>query len=178
MPSTQGGKRFSLIVCNTQQSIPCAHFRGRFFSFVSAFTQISSFLLRHFVSFDVANPLDREKSRLQFTALGNGDSAACLSARRTFPFDCLDNIHALADLSKYDVLSVQPRRDDSRDEELGALWYRKRQVRPKLAEQCSSILTHVCVGSSIGHRQETWLSVLLLEVLVGEPGASGTGQHR
>ncbi len=58
----------------------------------------------------------------------------------------LDDLHALNNFAEYDVLTVQPRARNSGQKELRAIG----------------------VWASVGHRQQTWLGVLELEVLVLE----------
>ena len=67
---------------------------------------------------------------------------------RATSLDRLDEALALAvsDLAEDDVLAVEPRSDDSGDEELGSIG----------------------VGAGIGHGEEEGFGVLELEVLVGE----------
>jgi len=69
-----------------------------------------------------------------------------LTTLRSKGFNLLNDIHALDDLSKDDVLAVQPAGLGGADKELGA----------------------VSVGTSVGHGKDTWTSVCQLEVLVLE----------
>lgn len=80
------------------------------------------------------------------TAISNDDLLGGSTRAASKGFDSLDNVHALLDLSKDGVLTIQPAADNGGDEELGSIG----------------------VGSSIGHRQETWGGVLQLEVLIGK----------
>jgi hypothetical protein len=64
----------------------------------------------------------------------------------TEALDLLDKVLALGDLTKDNVLAVQPRGNDGGDEELGS----------------------VGVGSSVGHGEQERLVVPELEVLIGE----------
>jgi len=78
--------------------------------------------------------------------VGDGDGLARLAGLAAERFDLLDNVHALDDGAKDDVLVVQPRGLDRADKELGA----------------------VSVGAGIGHGQNTRSDVLKLEVFVGK----------
>ena len=86
---------------------------------------------------------------LAHTALGDLDAATGLAAAAALSLDGLDNVHAVNDLTEDDVLAVQPASHHSGDEELRA----------------------VGVRTSVGHREQTRLVVLELEVLVSELGA-------
>lgn len=90
-----------------------------------------------------------ERVHLGFTGVGNGDLGSGLAGLGAFLLNCLDNVHAVNDFAEDNVLAVEPRGDDSSDEELRA----------------------VCVGSGVGHGQESRLGVLKVEVLVGKLGA-------
>jgi hypothetical protein len=67
-------------------------------------------------------------------------------ANGTRELHLLHDVHALGDLAEHDVLAVEPRRHDRRDEELRA----------------------VGAGAGVGHREQAGFGVLELEVLVGE----------
>ncbi|KAH3665063.1 hypothetical protein OGATHE_003878 [Ogataea polymorpha] len=86
---------------------------------------------------------------LQLTRVGDLDPGTGGAGSRAELLNGLDNIVALDNLAKDNVLAVQPRTWNSRDEELGA----------------------VGVWTSIGHRKQTRLRVLVVEVLVRELGA-------
>lgn len=64
----------------------------------------------------------------------------------TLALDLLDEVLALGDLTEDNVLAVQPGGNNGGDEELGS----------------------VGVRSSVGHREQEWLVVPQLEVLVGK----------
>lgn len=87
----------------------------------------------------------REAS-LQLTGLGDQDAASGGTVWGTQRLDLLDHVEAVGDLTEHNVLAVQPWAWHGGDEELGA----------------------VGVWASVGHRQQTWLGVLLGEVLVWE----------
>lgn len=80
------------------------------------------------------------------TAIGDLNPAVCGSVLRSISFNLLDNVVAFGDLSKNDVLLIQPRGLSDRDEELRT----------------------VSVGSRIGHRQQTFFIVLFREVFIRE----------
>lgn len=80
------------------------------------------------------------------TAVANDDVLGGLSVSSSETFKELDNIHSLKDFSEDDMLSVEPASHNRGDEELRS----------------------VGVGSSIGHREQSGLGVLELEVLVLE----------
>jgi len=84
--------------------------------------------------------------QLTLSAIGDGDLAARFARLGSERLDLLDGFQAFDDVSEDDVLSVQPRGFGGAQEKLGA----------------------VRVGSGVGHRQNTWASVLQLEVLVLE----------
>lgn len=82
------------------------------------------------------------------TRLGDLDTAAGLAAARALSLDGLDDVHAVNDLAKHDVLAVEPAGDNGRDKELRA----------------------VRVGAGVCHRKQTRLRVLELEVFIGKLG--------
>ena len=92
----------------------------------------------------------------QLTAVCNGDSLPThqngmqhvhrLTTLGSQILQRLENVHSLLHLSENDVMAVEPRARNRRDEEL-------RTVR---------------VGSAVGHRQQTGTVVLQVEVLVRE----------
>jgi len=84
--------------------------------------------------------------KLQLTAVCNHDPLGAFARLRSIGFNLLDDLHALYDLSKDDMLSIKPRSLGSTNEKLGT----------------------VGIGSSIGHAEDTGASVLELEVLVLE----------
>lgn len=57
-------------------------------------------------------------SHLQLAAVGNGDGLPGPAAGGTLGLNSLDNINALGDPAKHDVLAVQPGARHSGDEEL------------------------------------------------------------
>mmetsp|Transcript_47837 Transcript_47837/g.97364 ORF Transcript_47837/g.97364 Transcript_47837/m.97364 type:complete len:206 (+) Transcript_47837:82-699(+) len=83
---------------------------------------------------------------LQLAAVRDLDLLGRLARARAKALDLLDNVHAVLDLTKHNVLAVQPARHDSGDEKLRA----------------------VGVGTSVGHGQQARAGVLHLEVLVGK----------
>ena len=83
---------------------------------------------------------------LAFATLFNDHLLRRLARLRTDRFDLLNDVHAINDFTKHDVLAVQPGAGDSGDEEL----------RP------------VGVGAGVGHRQQTGAGVSLVEVFVRE----------
>ena len=85
---------------------------------------------------------------LRLTRTDDLDSSLWSTAGSSESLNSLDNLHRLgiSYLSEDDVLAVQPRCDDSGDEELGT----------------------VGVSTGVGHREEAGLGVLQLEVLVCE----------
>jgi hypothetical protein len=89
-------------------------------------------------------------SCLQLTTVDDGGLLVVLdgTAAGASSLKSLDDVHGLlvSDLTENDVASVEPRGDDSGDEELGA----------------------VGVGAGVGHGQQTGLVVLKGEVLIGE----------
>jgi hypothetical protein len=89
-------------------------------------------------------------SCLQLTTVDDGGLLVVLdgTAAGASSLKSLDDVHGLlvSDLTENDVASVEPRGDDSGDEELGA----------------------VGVGAGVSHGEQTGLAVLQLEVLVGE----------
>ena len=92
----------------------------------------------------------------QLSAVGNGDSLPThhngilhvhrLTALCSQILQRLENVHSLLHLSEDDVVTIEPRARNRRDEEL-------RTVR---------------VGSAVGHRQQTRAVVLQVEVLIRE----------
>ena len=82
------------------------------------------------------------------TRLGDLDTAASPTAASALGLDGLDDVHAVNDLTEHNVLTVEPAGDNGRDEELRA----------------------VRVRAGVGHRKQTRLGVLQLEVLVGKLG--------
>jgi len=80
------------------------------------------------------------------TALGDDELLARLAALRAERLNLLDDVQAVDDLAEDNVLAIEPRGRNSGDEELRT----------------------VGVRAGIGHRQETGLSVLELEILVFE----------
>jgi len=80
------------------------------------------------------------------TAVRNSDFLGAFARLRSIGFDLLDYIHALDNLSKDDMFTIQPGGLGGANEELGS----------------------VGVGSSIGHAEDSGSSVLQLEVLVLE----------
>ena len=95
---------------------------------------------------DYASILYTLDNSLELTTVSDLDTLRSLTALRAHGLDCLDNVHALDNLSEYDVLSIQPRAGNSANEELGS----------------------VGVGTSIGHGKNTRASVLVDEVLILE----------
>jgi len=83
---------------------------------------------------------------LQFTRSADRDNLLGLATVGTKRLDLSDEVETFGDLSKHDVLAVEPAGDDGGDEELGA----------------------VGVGAGVGHRQEPRLGVLQLEVLISK----------
>lgn len=90
------------------------------------------------------------ESFLQLTTVDNGGTLLVLDSTTAGAgsLKSLDNVHGLlvSDLAENDVAAVEPRGDNSGDEELRA----------------------VGVGSGVGHGQQTGAVVGELEVLVGE----------
>ena len=92
----------------------------------------------------------------QLSAVGNGDSLPThhsgmlhvhrLTALGSQILQRLENVHSLLHLSENDMVAVEPRARNRRDEELGP----------------------VRVGSAVGHRQQTGAVVLQVEVLIRE----------
>ena len=86
-------------------------------------------------------------NRLELSAVLNlADGLGLSLGRRALLLEGADDIHALGDLAKDDVLSVEPSGDDSGHEKLRA----------------------VGSGASVGHGQQTGAVVLQLEVLIGK----------
>jgi len=88
----------------------------------------------------------RTTTDLTLATIGNHDWLPGLSAVAAHLLDVSNHIHTLADLTKNDVLSIEPRSQCCCDKEL----------------------TAVGVGATVGHREKTNLGVLSLEVLVSE----------
>merc|ERR1712035_295929 len=84
---------------------------------------------------------------LELTTVGDNDWSAGLATLGADGLDLLDDVHALNDGAKNDVLAVQPSSLDGAQEELGA----------------------VSAWAGIGHGEDAGASVLELEVLVLEP---------
>lgn len=84
-----------------------------------------------------------------YTAAGDLDDAVGLTRGRAKLFNGFDDVEALGDLAKDDVLAVEPRGGDGGDKKLGP----------------------VGVASGVGHREKAWAGVFYLEVLIGECGA-------
>eukprot|EP00538_Stauroneis_constricta_P007049 CAMPEP_0119545972 /NCGR_PEP_ID=MMETSP1352-20130426/570_1 /TAXON_ID=265584 /ORGANISM="Stauroneis constricta, Strain CCMP1120" /LENGTH=213 /DNA_ID=CAMNT_0007590611 /DNA_START=130 /DNA_END=771 /DNA_ORIENTATION=- len=74
------------------------------------------------------------------------DLCASGTASRSDSLDGLDDIHAINDRSEHNVLSIEPCGLGGADEELGS----------------------VGVWSGVGHAENSWASVLELEVFIGE----------
>ena len=89
------------------------------------------------------------KASSELPRLLDRDRLAGLAISRADLFHGSHDIHAISDLAKDHVLSIQPSSLLGADEEL----------RP------------VGVGSSVGHRQDSGASVLQLEVLIGKLGS-------
>lgn len=85
-------------------------------------------------------------SFLELTTVNNGDFLGAFSRLGSIGFNLLNDIHALDNLSKDNMLAIQPRSLGSAKEKLGS----------------------VGVGSGIGHAQDSRSGVLQLEVLVFE----------
>mmetsp|Transcript_12582 Transcript_12582/g.27172 ORF Transcript_12582/g.27172 Transcript_12582/m.27172 type:complete len:213 (-) Transcript_12582:10-648(-) len=85
----------------------------------------------------------------QLAAVTDDNSLGGSARAGAHTLNLVNNIHALDDLAKDHVATVQPGGLDSGDEELRS----------------------VGVRASVGHGQHAWASVLQLEVLVRKPGA-------
>jgi hypothetical protein len=83
---------------------------------------------------------------LQLSAVRDDDFCRSGSISASLLLDFLDDIKTLFDFSEDDVLSIEPRARNGGDEELGS----------------------VGVGSSIGHREQSRLGVLVDKVLIGK----------
>jgi hypothetical protein len=83
---------------------------------------------------------------LEDTTVRDSDSLGGAAITASDLLDVRDNIHTLGDLTKDNVLAIQPRGLDSSDKELRT----------------------VGVWTSVGHREQTWGSVLEGEVLISE----------
>jgi len=108
-----------------------------------------------------------DKSHLDGATLGNGDLLARLAAATAVALDLLDDIHPLDNLTKNNVLAVEPAGHDGGDEELGAVAVGK----------CVSLVINtggrvddrsLRVRASVSHGQHERLVVGALEILVGE----------
>jgi len=85
----------------------------------------------------------------EFARVNDGDGLGSGSTARTETLNQLSDVLAFKDLTKHNVLAVQPRSLDRGDEELGTIG----------------------VGAGIRHGQNVRAGVLELEVFVGELGA-------
>jgi hypothetical protein len=63
----------------------------------------------------------KDNCSLQLTAVGDGNLLLGGTGRAAVAFDLLDKVHAVRDLTEDDVSAVKPVRNDSGDEELGAV---------------------------------------------------------
>src|ERR1043165_2627944 len=86
------------------------------------------------------------RSLLHFAAVGDDDFRLRLSRIGAQLLDLFDDVHAVDDFSKNNVLAV----------EVGSLSRADKKLRA------------VSVGSGIGHAQRAWPSVLQSKVLIGE----------
>ena len=78
------------------------------------------------------------------STIGNGNLFCSFSISWSIRLNLSDNIHALNDFSKHNVLSIKMWGWDSCDEELGSIG----------------------VGSSIGHWQQSWFGVFQFKVFI------------
>lgn len=87
-------------------------------------------------------------------------------------FNRLNNAHglgiAVGNLAENDMLAIEPRGDNSGDEELGTVSEKLVRIFYLESVELRAGGGDVRVGSGVGHRQEERLVVLKLEVLVGE----------
>jgi hypothetical protein len=74
------------------------------------------------------------------------DGGTARTRARSNTFNGADNVHAFSDLTKHNVLAIEPRGLGRAQEELAS----------------------VGIGTGVGHTQDSSTSVLQLEVLIGE----------
>uniref|UniRef100_A0A2S2QQ78 Uncharacterized protein n=1 Tax=Sipha flava TaxID=143950 RepID=A0A2S2QQ78_9HEMI len=87
------------------------------------------------------------KSKLtQLSTIGNGNLLVCLTTLSTIGFNLFDNVHAINNIAKYYVFSIQPR----------------------CLYSCDEKLTSISIGTSIGHRKDTRSSMLQYKVFIFE----------
>ena len=129
-----------------------------------------------------------DKSHLDGATLGNGDLLARLAAATAVALDLLDDIHPLDNLTKNNVLAVEPAGHDGGDEELGAvavggeasacaasmtinssvIWAKPNQNMGVNAWEMLGNDYNLRARTSVSHGQQSRLGVLQLEVLVGK----------
>lgn len=104
---------------------------------------------------------------LQHTAINNGWflSILWLTTATTRGFDGLDDIHAIFNFTKDDMLAIEPAGNNSRDEELGTVAITRRVSRITDVRQ---IINSLRVWASVGHGEKAGPVMFTLEVLVGE----------
>lgn len=91
-------------------------------------------------------------SLLQLSAVRHRDPLGGSSGPGTEGLHFLDHVHPFLHAAKDNMPAIQPFCFSGADEELGT----------------------ICVGSSVGHRQDTWSSVLQFKVLIGKlPAVDG-----
>jgi hypothetical protein len=100
---------------------------------------------------------------LQGTRVLDGDVSLGPTRVGSVAFDLLDEVHALLDFTEDDVLAAAADVSTKlRTEGLGD------SLQPRGLDGSDEELRTVGVGSSVGHRQQSRLGVLELEVLIGK----------
>nr|WNZ75859.1 hypothetical protein [Trichoderma harzianum] len=109
---------------------------------------------------------------LQDTGGGDGGAGLVLNLAviTTGGLESSNNGHGLlvSDLAEDDVAAVQPRGDDSGDEELRAVAVFRCRVRMLCWPFDDVSRVNLRVGAGVGHGQQTGAVVLQLEVLIGK----------
>ena len=95
---------------------------------------------------------------------GDRNFGFCTSAGTSQPFDSPDNLHAVDDFAKYDMLIIKPWCYNSCNKELWSMRF-KYKLSGRYRRRRKYLRT-VCVGTSICHRQKTRFSVTTWEVLI------------